>query len=130
VALPVVKKLRPAAGNLADATPNLTTSFTVLNAFLNGLAYNPPGKDEGYLFYLAWLNHVTNSVFTSQDALGPLRRGMVVVDCSALSGVNAIKNLKDAQAGTALLAQLSNLPFFTKKDPGPYCSPSEIDTNG
>lgn len=121
VALPVVKKLRPAAGNLADATPGLTTSFGVLNAFLNGLAYNPPGEKEGYLFYLAWLNHVTNSLFTSQDALGPLRRGMVVIDCSSLSGVNAIKRLDGEQAGTALLAQLSNLPFFTPQDRGPYC---------
>ena len=33
--------------SFANATPNLTTSFGVLNAFLNGLAYNPPGKSRG-----------------------------------------------------------------------------------
>lgn len=125
-ALPVVKKLRPAADSLADATPNLTTSFGVLNAFLNGLAYNPPGKDEGYLFYLAWLNHVTNSVFTGQDALGPLRRGLLAVDCGSLSGVNSIKSLPGAYSGLALLAQLSNAPFFTPQNPGPYCPKNGI----
>lgn len=113
VALPVVKTLRPAAANLADATPNLTTSFGVLNAFLNALAYNPPGKSEGYLFYLAWLNHLSNSIFSAQDGLGPIRRGLVVIACNDLPGLNGIKNpsqVKPATNGLRLLAQLTNAP--------------------
>lgn len=130
-ALPVVKKLRPAADSLADATPNLTTSFGVLNAFLNALAYNPPGKDEGYLFYLAWLNHISNSIFTSQDAMGPLRRGMAAVDCGNLAPLgSAIKNQTGANEGIALLAQLSNIPFYTSDNPGPFCSSREIRLGG
>lgn len=125
-ALPVVKTLRPAAADFAAATPDLTTTFRVLNAFLNGLAYNPPGKAEGYLFYLAWLNHITNSVFTSQDAEGPIRRGIVMVDCSLLSGVNAIRALTGSDRALALLSQLSNFPTYTPDKPGPFCSSKQI----
>ena len=113
VATPVVKTLRPAAAEFANATPDLTTSFEVLNAFLNGLAYNPPGRAEGYLFYLAWLNHVTNSMFSAQDAEGAIRRGMLVLNCSNLPGINGVKAPRTAQpsqTGTRLLAQTVNLP--------------------
>lgn len=121
-ALPIVRQLRPAADSLADATPDLTRSFEVLNAFLNALAYNPPGKKEGYLFYLAWLNHVSNSVFTAQDAHGPIRRGMLVIACRSIASLDPVKTLTDKQAGLALLTQLSNIPFFTPSQPGPYCT--------
>ena len=30
---------------------------------------------EGYLFWAAWLNHIANSIFSAQDAEGPIRRG-------------------------------------------------------
>jgi phospholipid/cholesterol/gamma-HCH transport system substrate-binding protein len=122
IATPILKdSLRPAAANLAAATPNLTTSFGVLNAFLNALAYNPPGKAEGYGFYLAWLNHISNSIFSAQDANGPFRRGTVIVDCKNLSGISGIKNPSPDPQGAALslLAQLTNIPNFTFADPGP-----------
>jgi phospholipid/cholesterol/gamma-HCH transport system substrate-binding protein len=127
VATPVIRTLRPAAAEFADATPNLTTSFEVLNAFLNGLAYNPPGRAEGYLFYLAWLNHVTNSMFSGQDAEGAIRRGMLVINCSALPAINGVKEIPPtSQIGTRLLAQLVNLPGYTIDNPGPYCTRQEI----
>lgn len=129
VATPVVRTLRPAAAKFADATPDFTTSFQVLNAFLNGLAYNPPGRAEGYLFYLAWLNHATNSVFASQDALGAIRRGMLVITCGALPGLNGVKApliARPSQDAVRLLAQLVNLPDFTMDDPGPYCTRAEL----
>lgn len=116
VATPVVKQLRPAAADFAAATPNFTTTFKVLNAFLNGLAYNPPGKSEGYLFYLAWLNHVSNSIFSAQDAQGPIRRGVLITSCADLPGVNGVRNnrnLKDLTRyiGVWLLTQLINPPL-------------------
>lgn len=116
VATPVVKEIRPAASAFADATPDLTTTFRVLNAFLNGLAYNPPGQREGYLFYLAWLNHVTNSLFSTQDAEGPIRRGVLMVACQDLSGVNGVRNplrLPLRYVSVWLLAQLVNAPQNT-----------------
>lgn len=128
IATPVVKTLRPAAAQFADATPDLTTTFGVLNAFLNGLAYNPPGSREGYLFYLAWLNHVSNSIFSAQDAEGAIRRGMLVINCAALPAINGVKEIPPtSQIGTRLLAQLVNLPGYSVREPGPYCTRAEID---
>jgi len=116
VATPVVQEIRPAASAFADATPDLTTTFRVLNAFLNGLAYNPPGNREGYLFYLAWLNHVTNSIFSTQDAQGPIRRGVLITSCDQLTGVNGVRgtvslNTLSRYAAVWLLTQMVNPPL-------------------
>ena len=123
VATPVVKEIRPAASAFADATPDLTTTFRVLNAFLNGLAYNPPGRAEGYMFYLAWLNHVTNSLFATRDAGGPIRRGVLLVECADLLGVNGLRrntNLTTLSRYISLwlLTQLVNAPLDCKTLPG------------
>jgi len=81
-ALPTVQELRPAMRELAAATPDLTRSFRVLNALVNTLAYNPPGRsEEGYLFWLSWANHAGATVFATQDAHGPIRHGLVVFSC-------------------------------------------------
>lgn len=127
VATPVVKELRPAAADFAAATPNLTTTFKVLNAFLNGLAYNPPGSSEGYLFYLAWLNHIGNSVFSAQDAQGPIRRGLLVISCDQLEALNGVtRTPASAYTALRLLAQLVNSPSYTASDPGPYCTRHDL----
>jgi phospholipid/cholesterol/gamma-HCH transport system substrate-binding protein len=97
VSLPVVKELRPAARDLASVTPDLTASLKVLNELFNELAYNPAGKEEGYLFWTAWANHAGMSVFGSQDAHGPIRHGNFLVSCSTLTTLNAV-----AQANPAL----------------------------
>jgi phospholipid/cholesterol/gamma-HCH transport system substrate-binding protein len=83
-ALPVAKVLRPAARDLAVVTPKLTTSVKVLNYLLNELAYNPPGKEEGYLFWASWASHDGATVFSTQDAHGPIRHGLVLASCSTL----------------------------------------------
>src|SRR3712207_2891768 len=73
VARPNIRNLRPAAINLAKATPDLVASFHELNRFFNMGAYNPGGaepvadtgnpvadaaanrkRDEGYLYWLGW----------------------------------------------------------------------------
>ena len=80
-ARPLIRDLRPAAQNLADGEPGLTRSFTVINRFFNMLAYNKNGRegpekadrDEGYLFYIAWLTHQVNNLFGNVDAHGPGR---------------------------------------------------------
>ena len=68
---------------LGSGTPGLKVGFTDLNTGLNALAYNPPGADEGFLFYVPWLNHDLNANDTLQDAYGPLRRGIVLQSCSS-----------------------------------------------
>ena len=77
-ARPNVSELRPALSDLAGAAPDLLGSFRILNALVNTLAYNPPGeREEGYLFWASWLNHLGPALLGSQDAHGPLRRGAV-----------------------------------------------------
>jgi phospholipid/cholesterol/gamma-HCH transport system substrate-binding protein len=87
-AIPTAKILKPAARDLAKATPDLMDFTDVFNALFNELAYDPPGSGkgkEGYLFYLPWANHNTNSTLNSQDGIGPLRRALVMISCSQLS---------------------------------------------
>jgi phospholipid/cholesterol/gamma-HCH transport system substrate-binding protein len=87
---PVVAALRPAAQDLARLTPDLTRSFKVLNELFNELAYNPPGSEEGYLFWTSWANHIGSSIFESQDAHGPIRHGTFLVSCSTLTTLSAL----------------------------------------
>ena len=80
-ARPLVRDLRPAARDLATATPDLDRSFKVLNHLFNLLGYNESGRegpgdatrDEGYLFWLAWLAHNGGAVFSTADAHGSFR---------------------------------------------------------
>jgi phospholipid/cholesterol/gamma-HCH transport system substrate-binding protein len=107
-ALPTVKQLRPALRDLAATTPSLSRVFDVLNYALNEVAYNPPGKnDEGYLFWFAWINHLGPTVFSTQDAHGPIRRGLIVFSCNTAQTLNIV-----AQSNPLLgtLVQLLNAP--------------------
>ena len=90
-AQPFVRELRPTMRDLSAATPDLTSSFKTINALLNTLTYNPPGaKEEGYLFWLSWVNHLGATLFGTQDAHGPIRRGIVVVSCTSLSVLDQV----------------------------------------
>jgi phospholipid/cholesterol/gamma-HCH transport system substrate-binding protein len=106
-ALPVAKVLRPAARDLAVVTPKLTTSVKVLNYLLNELAYNPPGKEEGYLFWASWASHAGATVFSTQDAHGPIRHGLVLASCSTLQVLHQLSG-PVPQLGT--LGSLLNPP--------------------
>ena len=81
---PVARTLAPAAAALAKATPPLARSFQVLNTFLNTLAYQPRGSEQGYLFWGSWLSHIANSLTAQQDAHGPIVRGTFMAVCSEL----------------------------------------------
>ena len=76
-----VKHLKQASKPLAQTTGGLKPGFKNLNRLFNLLSYNPPGSEEGYLFWLSWLNHNTNALFTLQDAHGPMRRGLILLSC-------------------------------------------------
>ena len=77
-------------------TPKLTTSFKVVNYLLNELAYNPPGKEEGYLFWASWASHAGATVFSTQDAHGAVWRGLALFDCTFVSGQEAANALLKA----------------------------------
>jgi phospholipid/cholesterol/gamma-HCH transport system substrate-binding protein len=106
-ALPTVKILRPAARDLADLTPDFTSVLKTANYLLNTAAYNPPGDDEGYLFWISWLNHIGPTVFSTQDAHGPIRRGALFFSCSGLGLLDQLKTV-NPQLGTII--GLTNAP--------------------
>jgi phospholipid/cholesterol/gamma-HCH transport system substrate-binding protein len=116
--LPVVKELRPAARDLASVTPDLTASLKVLNELVNELAYNPAGREEGYLFWTAWANHAGMSVFGSQDAMGPIRHGNFLVSCSTLTTLTAV-----AQANPALGSIVNQVDPISKSECPGQASP-------
>jgi phospholipid/cholesterol/gamma-HCH transport system substrate-binding protein len=100
-ALPLVKSLSPTISNLDAVTPSLTESFKVLTYAVNTVAYNPPGDNEGYLFWLAWFMHNANSMLSTGDANGALWRAVLLTDCKALAGNPALAQLLDTLLGSA-----------------------------
>ena len=104
---PTVRDLRRAAEDLAVVTPRATRVFTVVNDLLNTLTYNPPGSEEGYLFWASWVNHAGATVFNTQDAHGPIRRGLVFVSCPTLG---VLDQLKQINPPLQTLIELLNAP--------------------
>jgi phospholipid/cholesterol/gamma-HCH transport system substrate-binding protein len=115
-ARPYIRNVRPAAKNLADASPDVRESFYEINRFFNMAAYNPNGKeplpdnfeaaqqrDEGLLFWLGWVGHLTNSIFSTGDASGPFRRITATASCSTFQG---LVNLEPASGSILNLNQL------------------------
>jgi phospholipid/cholesterol/gamma-HCH transport system substrate-binding protein len=94
-ARPVARDLRPASHNLAAAAPGLTKSFAALNHFLNLAAYNPNGREdpdnaarqEGYLFWAAWVQHMATQLFSSSDANGVFRPVTVAAPCATVEQI-------------------------------------------
>ena len=91
-ARPLARDLRPASVQLADAAPGLTRTFTQLNNFFNLLAYNPNGREgpenaarqEGYLFWLGWAQHMAIQLFSTSDANGVFRPVTLAAPCATL----------------------------------------------
>ena len=89
---PLLRSLRPAARSLADSTPDLTRSFVVLNHLFNMIGFNEggrqgpgvAGREEGYLFWIAWLGHNGGSVFSTADATGIFRPVAIQATCATL----------------------------------------------
>jgi phospholipid/cholesterol/gamma-HCH transport system substrate-binding protein len=96
-ARPVVRSTTKPANELAASTPDLTSSFTVLNHLLNLVGYNPngredPGKDgreEGYLFWIAWLQHNGAALFSTSDANGPFRPVTLGGTCGVFKSITS-----------------------------------------
>lgn len=130
-ALPTVRALRPAARDLSNLVPDLRTSLSVVNELLNELGYNPPGPEEGYLFWNAWANHDGASVFSSQDAQGPIRHGLTVVSCSSLNTLSAIAGANPQLGVVIQLLGVTNPVTRSQACPsqaGPGSSPTQGPT--
>jgi phospholipid/cholesterol/gamma-HCH transport system substrate-binding protein len=104
---PTVRDLRRTSEDLAVVTPRLSRSFRVLNDFFDTLAYNPPGAVEPYLFWAAWGAHAGATLWSLQDAHGPVRRGIVLVGCTTY---NSLEQIVIANPQLGVPTQLLNLP--------------------
>jgi phospholipid/cholesterol/gamma-HCH transport system substrate-binding protein len=123
---PTVRQLRIVGENLKPLTPHLTKTFKVVNSLFNTLAFNPAGSaEEGFLFWVAWANHDAATIFGTQDAHGPIRRGLIITSCDSLSLLNQV-----VAANPALdtLFTLLGAPAFSKVCPGPV--PGSPKQNG
>jgi len=120
---PIARELRPAARDLAKSTPDLMKFTEVFNALFNELAYDPPGKGtgkNGYLYYLPWANHNTNSIIASQDGISTLRRSLIMISCSQLKTLETFSK-PSTRTGVILnpylatLIKLLNAPSFADR---------------
>jgi phospholipid/cholesterol/gamma-HCH transport system substrate-binding protein len=114
---PTVRDLRAATHDLAVVSPRLARSFGVLNRFFNELAYDPPGDRRSFNFWAAWGAHAGATLFTLQDAHGPIRRGLVLVNCN---GYDVLEQVILGNPQLGLLTTLLNLP------PEPQVCPNNI----
>jgi phospholipid/cholesterol/gamma-HCH transport system substrate-binding protein len=108
-ATPLLADLRPSVARLEHVTPPLVEVGHIANRAVNELGYNPPGPEEGYLYWLAWYIHDGNSVLSVEDAHGVAWRGLVMFGCSTLGQVLA------ANPALAPIAALPLCPASPKK---------------
>jgi phospholipid/cholesterol/gamma-HCH transport system substrate-binding protein len=116
---PTVRDLKAATNELAPVAPRLTRSFKVLNSFFNSLAYDPP-KGDSYLFWSAWAAHDGALLSTTQDAHGPLIRGIVLLTCN---DYGTLGQIVQANPQLALLTKLTNFPAERSVCPGNFQIP-------
>jgi phospholipid/cholesterol/gamma-HCH transport system substrate-binding protein len=118
-AAPLARDLAPAARGLARTFPELDRNAKVLNDLTNMLGYNQSGReapdkagrDEGYLFHLAWLAHQTTNLQSTDDANGPMRPIFLTGTCSTLTSlVNDVPQLEFALGLSPLLATVCHNP--------------------
>jgi phospholipid/cholesterol/gamma-HCH transport system substrate-binding protein len=164
VARPYVQDLRPAARGLSKAAPDLSKSLFELNRFFNMAAYNPGGaepvpnnipaaraRDEGYLFWVAWVSQLTTSIFSTSDSQGPFRRVLLGFTCDTLRAQvaainfgplgptlgNALLGLPDLLAPTGVCSSslgppdsLPDLPLLPNSKKGAAADKNADDAGG
>ncbi len=85
--LPLADQIGPLSTNLSQAIPQLVKSFKVLAYVTNELAYNPGGRNQGFLYWLAWFAHNSDSFLSTSDANGPAWRALLLTSCTTLKSV-------------------------------------------
>jgi hypothetical protein len=113
--------LRTAAERFSKAAPRLTVVGDKLNRLGNMAARNPDGsspdpssvaepasvadmdRDEGYLYWAAWLGHNGNSVFSASDGNGPWRRIYLSQRCENIQAIAESSPIAPAVTGMQAL---------------------------
>jgi phospholipid/cholesterol/gamma-HCH transport system substrate-binding protein len=118
-AQPFQRNLGAASKDLATAGPDLTAAFRGLNRLFDIGAYNPGGtedisegcekngvctrqeraRNESYLYWLAWVGQNTVSLFSTADALGPIRRAYLLnLNCDVFTAGAKQVGVPDSEA--------------------------------
>jgi phospholipid/cholesterol/gamma-HCH transport system substrate-binding protein len=61
----------------------------------NVLGYEPPGDEQGNLFWFSWFWHNANSVLANEDAHGVAWRGQLILSCTSLTGLDILRPVVD-----------------------------------
>jgi phospholipid/cholesterol/gamma-HCH transport system substrate-binding protein len=85
--LPLARLLPPLAADLKPEIPQLIDAFKVLAYSTNELAYNPGGGNPGFLYWLSWFAHNSDSFISSSDANGPVWRTIFVSSCQTIKAL-------------------------------------------
>jgi phospholipid/cholesterol/gamma-HCH transport system substrate-binding protein len=133
---PFTREVRPVLTHSAEAAEpfektvrSFGNSLRGFNSFLNQLTYKPKGKPS-YLFYLPWLNHDFNAAFNTEDAGGPILRGLVEISCTGTSLGYGFVTAKTAEERYFLQTLLETIGLprkqeipvgFPTKEPGNTC---------
>ena len=118
---PTVRDLKAATKDLAPVAPRLTRSFKVLNAFFNTLAYDPPNGDS-FLFWSAWAAHNGTLLTNTQDAHGPILRGVVLLTCNDYA---TLQRIVEGNTQLGMLTKLANFPPERPNCPENFQLPGE-----
>jgi phospholipid/cholesterol/gamma-HCH transport system substrate-binding protein len=138
-AQPVVRDLAPAARGLARTAPELVRNGSVLADFVNMLGHNErgrespetAGRDEGYLFWLAWVTHQTANLQSIDDANGPMRPFFITATCKTFTSlVNDQPQLEFALGLSGLLTTVCKNPTTTSLDVTKTLSKLGLATKG
>jgi phospholipid/cholesterol/gamma-HCH transport system substrate-binding protein len=119
VGRPYLRRLGRGAAGLAEAGPDLTSTFLGLNRLFNIGANNPNGAEgltgdlakdrarlEGYLYWLAWTGQNTVSLFSTSDAQGPFRRITIRgLNCNTFTGEGLPQEISDALGDAGVCAK-------------------------
>jgi phospholipid/cholesterol/gamma-HCH transport system substrate-binding protein len=114
-ARPLLKDLRPAAQGLRTALPEVDRTTKVINRFFNMAAYNPKGREsagaagreEGFLFWLAWVSHQGVNLQNIEDANGPMRPIFLTGTCGTLTSL--VNDLPQAEFALGLSPVLAGV---------------------
>jgi phospholipid/cholesterol/gamma-HCH transport system substrate-binding protein len=82
---PLAAQLPALTSNLQQEVPELIDAFKVLAYTTNEIAYDPGGKNPGFLYWLAWFAHNADSFISNSDANGPVWRTVALSSCASLN---------------------------------------------
>ncbi len=103
--LPLAQQLPPLESDLTQITPPLISSFKVLGAAVNEIAYAPGNGNPGFLYWISWFAHNADSFLSTADANGGGWRGLLTLTCADVQS-STLGTLLNALLGSNLSSTL------------------------